>query len=288
MQSSTWRCHACGWIPHSALTLNTIEDSARIFTISIPRKCLKMKVIYSHSFYPVYTSDPAAAAGRIEAVMNALPPDVELVEAEPATEAQIALAHSPEHIESVRSEGLYDIAALAAGGAIQAAHLGLSAPAFGAIRPPGHHASADSCWGFCYFNNMSVALLTLKSEGLIDTATVLDFDLHFGDGNVNILEHRDWVTICNPAAHGREGYLEEVETFIASHPSDIIGISAGFDHHREDWGGLLHTEDYRSMGRMVVQSARKHGGGSFAILEGGYNHAVLGQNAAALIEGLES
>jgi hypothetical protein len=44
-----------------------------------------MKVIYSHSFYPVYTSDPAADAGRIEAVMNALPADMELIEAEPAT-----------------------------------------------------------------------------------------------------------------------------------------------------------------------------------------------------------
>jgi acetoin utilization deacetylase AcuC-like enzyme len=86
----------------------------------------------------------------------------------------------------VRQEGLYDIAALAAGGAIQAARLGLETPAFGAIRPPGHHASSDSCWGFCYFNNMAVALLTLKDEGLIETATILDFDLHYGDGNVNI------------------------------------------------------------------------------------------------------
>jgi acetoin utilization deacetylase AcuC-like enzyme len=247
-----------------------------------------MKVIFSHSFYPVYTSDPAAAAGRIEAVMNALPPDVELVEAEPADESQIALAHTAGHIDDVRREGLYEIAALAAGGAIQAARLGLSVPAFGAIRPPGHHASADSCWGFCYFNNMSVALLTLKAEERISTAAVLDFDLHFGDGNVNILEHRDWVSICNPTARDREGYLEEVETFIASHPADIIGISAGFDHHLEDWGGLLHTDDYRTMGRLVAHSSRTCGGGCFAILEGGYNHDVIGQNAAALMEGMES
>jgi acetoin utilization deacetylase AcuC-like enzyme len=75
----------------------------------------------------------------------------------------------------VRQEGLYDIAALAAGGAIQAARLGLEAPSFGAIRPPGHHASSDSCWGFCYFNNMAVALLTLKDEGLIETATISGF-----------------------------------------------------------------------------------------------------------------
>jgi acetoin utilization deacetylase AcuC-like enzyme len=33
---------------------------------------------------------------------------------------------------------------------------------------------------------------------------------------------------------------------------------------------------------MVINSARKNNGGCFAILEGGYNHAVIGQNAAAL------
>ena len=46
--------------------------------------------------------------------------------------------------------------------------------------------------GFCYFNNMAVALLTLKDEGLIETATILDIDLHYGDGNVNILDHHGW------------------------------------------------------------------------------------------------
>ena len=245
-----------------------------------------MKVIYSHSFYPVYTSDPAAAAGRIEAVMNALPADVELIEADPATETQIALAHTMDHIDEVRREGLYDIASLAAGGAIQTALLGLETPAFGAIRPPGHHASRDSSWGFCYFNNMAVALLSLKHEGLIETATVLDFDLHYGDGNVNILDHRQWVSICNPTSPTREDYLKEVEAFIEAHPADIIGISAGFDNHLDDWGGLLFTEDYLTMGRMVVRSAQRRKSGCFAILEGGYNHDVIGQNAAALIEGL--
>jgi hypothetical protein len=75
-----------------------------------------MKVIYSHRFYPVYTSVPTSAAGRIEAVINALPADTQLIDAEPATEAQIALANTMEHIDYVHQEGLYDIAALAAGG----------------------------------------------------------------------------------------------------------------------------------------------------------------------------
>jgi acetoin utilization deacetylase AcuC-like enzyme len=246
-----------------------------------------MKVIYSHSFYPVYTYDPAAAAGRVEAIIDALPEGTQLIEAEPASDAQLALAHTAAHIESVRREGLYDIAALAAGGAIQAARLGLTTPAFAAIRPPGHHASSDSSWGFCYFNNMAVALLTLKDEGHINTASILDFDLHFGDGNVNILEHREWVKACNPSSQSRSAYLKEVDVFLDSHQADIIGISAGFDNHVDDWGNLLHTEDYHAMGRMVVRSARNNGGGCFAILEGGYNHDVIGRNAAALIEGLD-
>jgi len=28
--------------------------------------------------------------------------------------------------------------------------------AYALCRPPGHHASADSCWGFCYFNNIAI------------------------------------------------------------------------------------------------------------------------------------
>jgi acetoin utilization deacetylase AcuC-like enzyme len=133
---------------------------------------------------------------------------------------------------------------------------------------------------------MAVALLTLKKEGLIETATILDFDLHYGDGTANILGNRSWVTICNPTSRTRKSYLEEVATFIEAHPANIIGISAGFDHHRDDWGRLLHTQDYHAMGQMVVKSARENNGGCFAILEGGYNHDVIGQNAAALIEGL--
>jgi hypothetical protein len=40
--------------------------------------------------------------GRIEAVMNALPSDSELIESEPATVEQIVLAHTMDHIEYVR------------------------------------------------------------------------------------------------------------------------------------------------------------------------------------------
>jgi acetoin utilization deacetylase AcuC-like enzyme len=233
-------------------------------------------------------ADPAAATGRVEAVLKAIRQKADLVEASPAAPEDIVTVHTTSHIEEVRRERLYDIAALAAGGAIQAALTGLTEPCFALIRPPGHHASAGSAWGFCYFNNMAIALERLKREGLIETAHVLDFDLHFGDGTVNILGGRDFVSIHNPSGMERTKYLREVEQNLFARKVDIIGVSAGFDNHLEDWGGLLATEDYRQMGRMVRQAAREHGGGCFGILEGGYNHSVLGLNVLAFLEGMEA
>lgn len=188
----------------------------------------------------------------------------------------------------MKKAGLYNISALAAGATIQAAETGCHEPAFALVRPPGHHASAGSSWGFCYFNNMAVALCALKDRKTIETAFVLDFDLHFGDGNVNILGGKKWVKIHNPNEHDRGSYLRNIGQILSGLSVDIIGISAGFDHHIDDWGGLLETEDYRSIGMMIADYSKKHGAGVFAVLEGGYNHAVLGKNVAALLKGLSS
>ena len=246
-----------------------------------------MKVIYSKEFDISYCSDPAAAFGRIEAVYSVIKDRVKIVNAVPAVEDDIAAVHTQNHLEMVRREGIYDIAALAAGGAVQAAQIGLKEPCFALVRPPGHHASAGSSWGFCYFNNMAIALEKLKREGLINTAMVLDFDLHFGDGTVNILGSKGYVNIYNPSSSGRRDYLQGVRSFLEEGRADIIGISAGFDNHVDDWGGLLQTGDYREMGQLVKEAAARNKGGCFAILEGGYNHRVLGQNVLALIEGME-
>src|SRR5512134_2947817 len=159
-----------------------------------------MKVVFHEDFCDVYTMDPAAEPGRMEAVIEVIGPRVELVKAEPASETDLLAVHTKAHVEHVRSIGLYPIASLAAGGAIQAATLGLAEPAFGLIRPPGHHASSGSCWGFCFFNNMAVALEHLRSTGKTKTAFVLDIDLHFGDGTVNILGGKDWVKVYNVEA----------------------------------------------------------------------------------------
>ena len=247
-----------------------------------------LKVVFHEDFYQVYCGDPAAAAGRIEAIVNEIEDEVEFVAAVPATDTDISAVHTTKHISNVQRNELYPIASLAAGGAIQAAELGMKNPAFALIRPPGHHASADSAWGFCYFNNMAIALASLKRKGLIESAYVLDIDLHYGDGTVNILQGKSYAKVYNVKASERDAFLDEVSLEMQACSVDIIGISAGFDNHKEDWGGLLETEDYAEIGRMVRAAARRSGGGCFALLEGGYNHTVLGANTMALIRGLGS
>ncbi len=246
-----------------------------------------MKVYFHPDFYSVYTGDPAASAGRMETIVDTISPYVDILSFSPAREEDLQVPHSRGHIESVRKMGLYDIAALSAGGAICAAETGMSEPSFALIRPPGHHASAESCWGFCYFNNMAVSLYRLKSTGRIETAFILDFDLHYGDGNVNILGNESWVDILNPESYDRPSYLEEVKQALDATTADVIAVSAGFDNHVQDWGGLLTTADYRTMGSWVREAALRNHGGCYGILEGGYNHEVLGGNVRAFIEGLE-
>jgi acetoin utilization deacetylase AcuC-like enzyme len=245
-----------------------------------------MKVYFHPDFYNEYTSDPAAEAGRMEAIVDEIKPFVELIACKPACEKDLLAAHEKTHIEEVRRLGVFDIAALAAGGAIQAAQAGMEESSFGLIRPPGHHASANSCWGFCYFNNMAVSLYHLRAKHHIDKAFILDFDLHYGDGNVNILKKEPWVEILNPESHDRENYLEEVHGALQATQADVIAVSAGFDHHVNDWGGLLYTSDYKDMGEWVRKTAVRNGGGCYGLLEGGYNHNVLGKNVLAFLEGL--
>jgi acetoin utilization deacetylase AcuC-like enzyme len=133
---------------------------------------------------------------------------------------------------------------------------------------------------------MAVALEHLKRTGKIRSAYVLDIDLHFGDGTVEILGGKEYVTVHNCMAGSRNAYIEEVADEMSRCRADIIGISAGFDNHELDWGRTLTTDDYREIGRLVRAAARRSGGGCFAVLEGGYNHQVLGHNVLALTEGL--
>jgi len=251
-----------------------------------------LKVVYHDRYRQVYSSDPASAPGRIESIHQELHGRFEFVEPTPASEEDVMLVHSQDHIDSVKANSLiYEIALLAVGGAIKAAETAWQGePTFGLIRPPGHHASRGSSWGFCYFNNVAVAVEKLRVEGRIKRALIVDVDLHYGDGIDNIFSSSPNVTYFHPEDGNRQAYLDELKRFLsAKHESfDILALSAGFDRHEQDWGGMLKTEDYCTIGKMIREFAESRcNGRRFAVLEGGYNHSVLGKNVKSLLEGMK-
>jgi acetoin utilization deacetylase AcuC-like enzyme len=249
-----------------------------------------MKIIYHPSYTEVYSSDPASKRGRIEAILQELEGSYTFLEPRPATEEDLKRIHGSSHIHSIREDPLlYKVACLAAGGAIMAAELAMkSEPAFGLIRPPGHHANPDHCWGFCFFNNIAIALAKLRAEKKIAKALIVDFDLHFGDGT-NAAFEGTGIKYFQPDVDNREVFMSRITKKLSDEDNyDILAVSAGFDRHVDDWGGQLTTEDYKIIGMLVRDaSAKICKGRRFAVLEGGYNHSVLGKNVKAFLQGFE-
>ncbi|MEM2987887.1 MAG: histone deacetylase family protein [Candidatus Bathyarchaeia archaeon] len=250
-----------------------------------------MKIVYHERYREVYASDPAAAAGRIEAIYEQLQGRFEFVTPEKAREEDLKLVHWQSHIDHVKQHvHAYEIALLAVGGAVKAAKLAVQhEPSFALIRPPGHHASQDSSWGFCYFNNIAISIEKLRKEGLIQKALIIDIDLHYGDGTANIFINTPQVTYYHVDGNSSQQYLNNLTQFLKNTKvADIVAVSAGFDRHEQDWGGLLKTEDYATIGRIIKEYSEKTCHGKrYAVLEGGYNHKVLGKNVQAFLEGMK-
>src|SRR4030042_1957309 len=175
-----------------------------------------MKIVYHPRDEEVYSSAPAAKTGRMECVLKEISALYKLVHPEPASVADIKLVHTDWHFSSIqRMPQTCEVALLAAGGAIKTSELAWSGePAFGLIRPPGHHASPDSCWGFCFFNNMAVAIAKLRKEGKIKRAAILDFDLHYGDGTDNIFGGGADVVYFHPERRDRQGFVARLARFL--------------------------------------------------------------------------
>jgi acetoin utilization deacetylase AcuC-like enzyme len=255
-----------------------------------------MKIIYSPKYEECYPTNPVESPDRVRLpALELKKAGYEFVEPREASDKDVTRVHGREHIERVKHRGLYEVAKLAAGGAIDAAELALQGEsAFALIRPPGHHASANRAWGLCFFNNMAIAVqrISSRSEGVL----LIDIDLHFGDGTTSIFRGDPKVRIVNPGsvdinfdylAMNERGYLRQVEDAFNSFDYDIVAISAGFDTYVKDWGGLLTNDAFFNIGRTIREASERYcGRRRFAILEGGYS-ADLKYNIKSFIEGFD-
>ncbi|MCU0589577.1 MAG: histone deacetylase family protein [Syntrophobacteraceae bacterium] len=250
-----------------------------------------LKIIYHEDYLTDYFTSAAESPLRVKAIYRRLRDHFETVTPEAASPEDILRVHTSDHLEGVQSEGaeVYRTALLSSGGALCAARLAMEGmPAFAIIRPPGHHAKASSYSGFCFFNNMAVAVTSLLAAGSIRRVAIIDFDMHHGDGTEAIFRDHPAVDFIEVRARTRERYLGLLELKLRWLGGvDLIAVSAGFDLYVRDWGGLLETDDYHYLGYLIRQAAQnKAGCRCFALLEGGYFVNDLGKNALAFCLGL--
>lgn len=251
-----------------------------------------MKIVYHEDYLTPYFTATVESPFRVKAIHNKLKDHFETVTPLPASLEDILRVHTREHVDRVKQEGkdIYETARLAAGGTLTAARMALEGQtAFAVVRPPGHHARRSSFAGFCFFNNMAVALAALLESGDIRSAAVVDIDMHWGDGTADIFSDTAAVTIIDVCARGRDVYLRTLADEIDRLPAvDLVGACAGFDLYVRDWGALLETEDYHTIGTAIHDLAvQKAGGRVFGVLEGGYFLNDLGTNALAFCRGLD-
>jgi acetoin utilization deacetylase AcuC-like enzyme len=119
--------------------------------------------------------------------------------------AAIELAHDPGYVKAFLegtlgpaamrrigfpwSEGLVARTLASAGSTLQAAQDALSGRGIaGGLAGGTHHAFHAEGSGFCVFNDIAIAILTLRNEGRIERAAVVDLDVHQGDGTAAIFE----------------------------------------------------------------------------------------------------
>lgn len=138
--------------------------------------------------------DLLAADGYFEFQCSELAPR-EMVELahDPAYVAQVLSGELPapalRRIGFPWSAGLVHRSLASVGGTLGAAEDALRKGWGGNLAGGTHHAFRGEGAGFCVFNDIAVAIASLRARGAVQRAAVLDLDVHQGDGTAQIFEH---------------------------------------------------------------------------------------------------
>jgi acetoin utilization deacetylase AcuC-like enzyme len=242
----------------------------------------------------------------------------EFVEPTPATEEDLLTVHDVDYLWNLKKglvedpdtpayDKIYEFARLSAGGALLASKIN----GFSLMRPPGHHVGRNGATlgvytrGFCYINNIAIAVKQLGKKTLI-----LDIDGHHGNGTQEIFQGDEKVTYVSlhqspnypgtgaltegncinfalPVDCGEQKYLEMLDKALGMVDSgrfEVVAVSAGFDTQMGDLVSLgLTQKSYWQIGRRIALPKKP----AFFVLEGGYMGEKNGANIDQLLRGYE-
>ena len=152
-------------------------------------------------------------------------PDLQMCQAPAASDAELALAHTPGYLTAVAegtlsaaqqreigfpwSEAMVARARRSVGATICAARAALASGVATNLAGGTHHASADKGGGYCVFNDAAVAARLMQAERhrthrqLLQVA-IIDLDVHQGNGTAAIF--RDDPTVFTLSLHGARNF----------------------------------------------------------------------------------
>jgi acetoin utilization deacetylase AcuC-like enzyme len=242
----------------------------------------------------------------------------DFLEPDSASEEDLLKVHEAEYIWNLKKglvedsdtpayDNIYEYARLSAGGAILAAKVN----GFSIMRPPGHHAGRSGAAlgvytrGFCYLNNIAIAVKALNKPTLI-----LDVDGHHGNGTQEIFQGDEKVVYVSlhryphypgtgaysegnclnfplPADCGEQRYLETLDQALGMVDVgrfEVVAVSVGFDTHLGDLASLGLTESsFRKIGERIAALKKP----AFFLLEGGYVGEKNGNDIDQFLRGYE-
>jgi len=235
---------------------------------------------------------------------------------EPATDDDVLLVHGNEYVHKLKtgtlsntekmrleipwSREMVEACWLAAGGSILAGRRALADGCAANIGGGFHHAYPDHGEGFCAIHDVAVAIRRLQRDRVIETAMVIDTDVHHGNGTAAIFggdptvftfsihQENNYpypkppsnIDVDLPDGVEDHDYLEllaaNVQRAFREFKPGIIFYIAGADPYREDQLGdlALSLDGLARRDAMVLDYARGHRVPVVITLAGGYARRV--------------
>jgi acetoin utilization protein AcuC len=257
-----------------------------------------------------------------------------------ATEADLLRVHDPVYVNHIKElsktggwlsedtpapKGIFEVASLAAGGSMFAGEKLFEGYSL-AVNPLGgfHHASKGHSSGFCFFNDIAIAIEYLRKKQNLKRIMIIDLDVHHGNGTqdiyiddkhiLNLSFHQDGRTLYPgtgnvdtlgrddaagytvnlpfPPGTGGSSYLNAFEEIIMpitrQFKPELIVYQSGVDtHHADPLADLnLTYQTYYELAKHISTLSTETCQKLLVLLGGGYNSQACIKSYYNIISGL--